>query len=209
MSNRDSANDLSIHEKVAASSFLWAALFRQWPFVLLALVGCWGYFDLRGQIEELQTQFAATPSPQSGGVEVQDAKSSIQEQPPSRPETNWNCTGAITREEVRDVIGREGRAAFRCYGEQLAENPDLRGSIDIRLHVNAAGVVNDMRLEGGDLAMDAGFTECLWKSVSEWRFPAPGGGDCAVVSAPFILGPRNTEETSTNESNGIPDSADP
>ncbi len=208
MGKSGSSNDLDTHEKISASSFLRALLSRNWSLILLALVGCWAYFDLSGQIEKLQTQFAATSSSKSERVTVQRAKSSIHEMPISQPKTSWNCTGAILREEVLDVIGREGRAVFRCYTERLAVNTDLKGSLDIRLHVNAIGVVKNMRLEGGNLAMDVGFTECLWKSVSEWRFAAPEGGDCAIVSAPFILEPHNTPNSFKNSSNGIPDSAD-
>ncbi len=203
MSKSDSSNDPNFHEKLATSSFMLALLSRHWSLILLVLAGCWAYFDLHEEIEKLQTQFAATLSSKSERVVVQQAKSSGWEPPTTLPETNWNCTGSIAREEVLDVIGREGRAIFSCYTKHSAENPDLKGSLDIRLNINAAGVVKNMRLEGGGLAMDVGFTECLWKSVSEWRFTALEGSDCAIVSAPFILEPHNTPNTSTNQSNGI------
>lgn len=48
------------------------------------------------------------------------------------------------------------------------------------------GKVTEARLQGDQ---HPPFAACLRDKVRDWRFAPPIGGECAIVSAPFRLGP--------------------
>ena len=95
---------------------------------------------------------------------------------------------AILVHEVDLAIGRDGHDVMDCWSERRAASPELRaGTLALRLRIDAEGHVSAAHVGGID---DDALVECVGNRVLGWTFPAPGGGDCAVVEAPFALGER-------------------
>jgi hypothetical protein len=88
---------------------------------------------------------------------------------------------------VRVAVGQQGTAVFDCYAQRRASLPGLAGTLVLQLRVGADGRVTHANV-GGELG-DESLRACVGNAALGWLFPPPVGGDCAVVSAPFDLGP--------------------
>ncbi len=101
---------------------------------------------------------------------------------------DWECSGNIAAAEARRVIAENNRQVRNCYERQLKTNHTLQGSLSLQLKVGSNGQVTGTRV-GGSLRDPAVFS-CVRNLAQQWRFPAPTGGNCAVLSAPFQFTPR-------------------
>ncbi|MEM9191762.1 MAG: AgmX/PglI C-terminal domain-containing protein [Myxococcota bacterium] len=102
--------------------------------------------------------------------------------------TQWDCSGDLNSSAAASVISRNRRQVRSCYERALKTNHFLTGSINLRLRIGADGSVTGTQA-GGSLRDPAVFA-CVRQLASQWRFPAPQGGNCAVISAPFSFSPR-------------------
>jgi len=101
---------------------------------------------------------------------------------------DWECSGNIPAVEARAVIAENRRQVRNCYERQLKTNHTLSGSLSLHLKVGANGQVQATQV-GGSLR-DPSVFSCVRNLAQSWRFPSPTGGNCAVISAPFNLTPR-------------------
>jgi hypothetical protein len=99
---------------------------------------------------------------------------------------NWACDAQLDAEAVRGVIGRDGRAVLACIAASRAQTPTLSGRLDVRLRVGGEGRVEAVHVGG---VADDTLIGCVGRAALTWTFPAPGAGRCAVVAAPFLVGP--------------------
>jgi len=60
--------------------------------------------------------------------------------------------------------------------------------VNVRVRVGATGSVSAVQV-GGSLH-DSEVFSCVRNLADHWSFPAPSGGRCAVIAAPFNLTPR-------------------
>lgn len=98
------------------------------------------------------------------------------------------CNGEVARAAAARVVS-ENRAQLRsCYERGLKRKNALQGSVRITLKVGRSGSVEGTKI-GGSLS-DAEVFSCMRGIASRWRFPAPTGGSCAVVEAPFNFSPQ-------------------
>jgi outer membrane biosynthesis protein TonB len=101
---------------------------------------------------------------------------------------SWDCSGNIPVASIRQVISRERRQVRNCYERRLKVNNTLQGNVNVRVRVGASGNVSAVQV-GGSLR-DREVFSCVRNLANRWRFPAPSGGRCAVIAAPFSLSPR-------------------
>lgn len=101
---------------------------------------------------------------------------------------NWDCPGSISEAAARAVISQNYAQVRNCYERRLKMNNLLSGRVQLTMKVNASGQVVDSRV-GGNLRDDE-VRQCVRRLSATWRFPAPEGGNCAVIGAPFNFTPR-------------------
>jgi len=102
---------------------------------------------------------------------------------------SWDCSGNIPVAAVRTVISQERRQVRNCYERRLKVNNTLQGNVNVRVRVSANGSVSAVQV-GGSLH-DRDVFSCVRSLANHWSFPAPSGGRCAVIAAPFSLTPRH------------------
>jgi len=100
----------------------------------------------------------------------------------------WDCSGNIPVAAIRQVISQERRQVRNCYERRLKVNNTLQGNVNVRVRVGATGSVSAVQV-GGSLH-DSEVFSCVRNLADHWSFPAPSGGRCAVIAAPFNLTPR-------------------
>lgn len=102
------------------------------------------------------------------------------------PPPRWECSGVIAQDLVRQAIGRHGSAVMRCFEQRRQAAPDLRGTLVLRLRVAESGAVDSVHVAG---IQDDELVRCVGNDALRWHFAPPANGRCAVVEAPFALGP--------------------
>ncbi|MCS6798183.1 MAG: AgmX/PglI C-terminal domain-containing protein [Myxococcota bacterium] len=101
---------------------------------------------------------------------------------------DWECSGNIPQAQAAAVVNEYRRQVRNCYERRLKVNHRLQGNLTLRMKVNSSGNVEATSV-GGSLG-DPEVFACIRQLASTWRFPAPQGGNCAVVSAPFNFTPQ-------------------
>ncbi len=169
--------------------------------VLLVAAGALAYVRLDARLDALESRLAATAAPTNAaspiapatqGNTAQAARAAqpagtapIQQVRAAAP-PNWACDAQLDADTVRGVIGRDGRAVLACIAARRAETPALTGRLDVRLRVGGEGRVEAVHVGG---VADEALVGCVGRAALTWTFPAPGAGRCAVVAAPFLVGP--------------------
>lgn len=106
---------------------------------------------------------------------------------PSRPITG---PGALPKEEIQQVVVRQGFGRFRlCYEDGLRRNPRLQGRVAVYFVIEADGSVTRQEDRGNDLP-DRDVVACVVNGVGSLHFPPPQGGFVTVVY-PIIFKPEN------------------
>ena len=103
--------------------------------------------------------------------------------------SGWDCAGEIDVAQVRAVIDANRAQVRSCYERRLKVNNVLQGTLKLQVKVGATGQVAQTSV-GGTLN-DKEVSACVRHLAETWRFPAPDGGACAVVAAPFQFSPLN------------------
>jgi hypothetical protein len=137
-----------------------------------------------------QPEFEIPDEEQDSGVE-DSGQQETEEQPQRRRRRRrgrWDCSGEIPAAEALKVINQHRRQVRSCYERQLKVNNTLQGKINLQLRIGRGGDVAGVRT-GGTLR-DQKVLRCVHQKARRWKFPAPEGGRCAVVAAPFNLTPR-------------------
>lgn len=101
---------------------------------------------------------------------------------------DWDCDGDIPVASIRSVIAEQRTQVRACYERALKVNNTLQGRVDVRVKIGRDGRVSATRVTGS--LRDNDVFSCVRSLARNWSFPAPSGGDCAVVDAPFTLTPR-------------------
>ncbi len=103
--------------------------------------------------------------------------------------SSWECSGNIEQAAAKAVIRKNSRQVRSCYERQLRSNNLLEGKLMLHMRVDNKGRVTATNI-GGSLN-DKDVTACVRRVAQSWSFPAPKGGSCAVVAAPFNLTPKS------------------
>lgn len=113
-------------------------------------------------------------------------------EPVKRPRTTqdpWACPGDIPVSDIKKVLNDAQSSIRACYERALRNNNQLQGSVNLEVRVGASGRVDNSRIRGN--LRDAEVTKCIQNLTKTWSFPAPTGGSCAVVGAPYNFTPKN------------------
>ncbi len=181
-----------------------------WALTALLVAGAaWGHLRLAARVDSLEERLAARDTAlvaaTAAGPAVGPARNAVPGDAPAgrAPATaaasappvtqvrdtappTWSCEAQLDAGAVRAVIGREGRAVLACIEARRAAVPTLAGRLDVRLRVGGAGAVEAVHVGG---VQDDALIGCVGRAALRWTFPAPGAGRCAVVAAPFVVGP--------------------
>jgi serine/threonine-protein kinase len=71
----------------------------------------------------------------------------------------------------------------RCYERGKMDEPDLKGSVMLKISVSETGGVTSAMVDASTLHSSS-VESCMVNTVKGWKFPAPSGGP-AVISYPF------------------------
>jgi TonB family protein len=83
---------------------------------------------------------------------------------------------SIPESEIDRVIASGMSQIRACYEARLAEVPDLRATLEVRMVVDPDGQVREAAITRG-ASVDAALSRCVIERVRRWRFPAPRHGE--------------------------------
>ncbi len=94
--------------------------------------------------------------------------------------------GPRTRDAVRSVAVRHGRALRRCYADGVARDDDLAGRVTLTLDIDAGGTVTHAGVDR-ERFTDPGVTDCIAREARAWTFPEIRDEGVSKVSLPLTL----------------------
>jgi len=86
---------------------------------------------------------------------------------------------------VSAVLGQNRPPVDKCLADGKKSNPNMKGSLQIHLAVDATGKVKQVQVSStlGSPLVSA----CVVRSANTWKFPARENGQIAMVSYPFTV----------------------
>jgi hypothetical protein len=97
---------------------------------------------------------------------------------------------ALSKESVNAMITAHADQVAACYDGALEVWPGLRGTIAPSVVIWFDGSVALVHTQQSSLDNPA-LECCIDTAIRSWRFGPPEGGNIAIVSLPFVLGPKN------------------
>jgi hypothetical protein len=101
-------------------------------------------------------------------------------------------SGAKSKVDVDKIIIRRHvrtrmKEIIACYEHELATNPALTGTVEVKFTIVATGDVSEATASGLDPALD----RCVEGEIKQVKFPEPKGGQRKVeVNYPLSFKPR-------------------
>lgn len=120
-------------------------------------------------------------------VEEPEDKPAARKPRPSRDP--WDCAGDLDRAGLQKVLASNRAQVRTCYERRLKVNNLLQGDLSLRIKIGANGSVASTSATGS--LRDKEVFDCVRKLAKDWKFPAPSGGNCAVIQVPFQFSPKN------------------
>ncbi len=131
------------------------------------------------QREVLATLPAAPAQP---AQPAQTGQGVVQQAPVQQPaQPTAGCSGTIDETTAQTVVAQGAEGVRQC----LAQGNRGVGTVTVTAIVDSNGGVTNVSLSGA--AQPDTVLACIQGTVSRWRFPAPTGGACAELHAPFLL----------------------
>ena len=96
--------------------------------------------------------------------------------------------GGFTGTDLESALAQRARQAHRCYDQALAQDPTLRGNVQIAVRVGANGSPCSAAVASNDLA-NATVSSCVAGFFRSGGFPPPKGG-CVDTIIPIKFVPR-------------------
>jgi hypothetical protein len=90
--------------------------------------------------------------------------------------------------DLENALAFRVKQAHRCYDNQLAQDPTLRGKVTIAVRVGATGQVCSAGVASNDMSTPQ-VANCVTGYFRGANFPAPKGG-CADINIPINYKPR-------------------
>lgn len=109
-----------------------------------------------------------------------------------QPATNNDCDkkgeGALTKQQIGDVIKWHSAEVRDCFDRAVHANPTLTGRVELAWTIDCTGAVTKPAISETTLPKDV--ATCVLENVKHWHFPAPKGGGTAHVTFPWVLKPK-------------------
>ena len=143
---------------------------------------------LQGQLEVLAPkreviQSPAVPPPAPKPKAVADGSA---EPTAKSTEAKWVCEGVLDADHVGQRLGAQAGPVLACIKAATDEKPEIKGRLQVLVRVGADGKAQETNVSG--LAHTV-LRTCVGNEALKWTFDPPKGGGCAVVAAPFKVGP--------------------
>lgn len=94
--------------------------------------------------------------------------------------------GALSKEQIKAVVGAHRSEIKACYDAALKENDKLEGKVVIWWTVAGDGKVVDAKVKESSLSTPA-VESCMVEKIRAWVFPEPKGGGSVEINYPFVL----------------------
>jgi len=103
-----------------------------------------------------------------------------------------NADSASLDKEVIQGVVKEHTAEIRtCYENELKNNKELAGKLDLSWTVGAEGTVTEVVAKENTL--NKAVEDCVVEAIKKWTFPAPKGGETVKVDYPFVFDSKPNE----------------
>lgn len=135
-----------------------------------------------------QNEFVIPEEPEDAGVDTGAGESAAPKKRRRSASRMSSCQGEIPAAAAQRVISGQRRQVRACYERQLKANNTLQGSAIVRVRIGGSGSVQGVQVSGS--LQDPTVFSCIRNLATAWVFPAPTGGQCAVLDAPFSFTPR-------------------
>jgi hypothetical protein len=127
--------------------------------------------------------------------EPEDAGAPVVAEPVKKPKKGggggndqWSCAGDIPTGDIKQLLADRQPAIRACYEKRLRVNNMLQGNLRLQLRIGNDGKVQAARASGS--LRDPEVFNCVQTLSKKWSFPAPSGGSCAVIEAPYNFTPK-------------------
>lgn len=95
------------------------------------------------------------------------------------------ATGHVSAQAVSSTLGTHAAELTQCYTQSRASDPALAGRLELHLVIDGAGALAALRIQpvvhGGQPASMVNVARCVHGVLQRVRFPAPVGGNAAVL----------------------------
>ncbi len=87
---------------------------------------------------------------------------------------------------LQDMIQKRLKQIERCYQAALKKVSGIRGEAVLKIAIDSAGRVTDVRLISGELTYDV-LKKCIISVVKQWQFPAPTDEKAAYAEYSLVF----------------------
>jgi len=102
---------------------------------------------------------------------------------------------ALTKEEIIEIITKNGEDADHCIAEAERKDPNAKGKIVISFEVEPDGQISEAHVVSDKSSYKSdSAAQCLIAKIKQWRFPVLHNDDSLEIKFPFTFG--EVEETS-------------
>ena len=137
-------------------------------WMLSSMCGCGGSNPEKGTTPTEET--SASENRPTGVVEENPASVQME-----------GLLGTISQYDVERVVKRGYEKMFQCFQDPWDLLEEIEGSFELVMEVGADGSVSQVYLRDGDLGSRQA-EACIVNKVAGFMFPAPEGGDTAMIS---------------------------
>ena len=90
-------------------------------------------------------------------------------------------TGGLRKDAVRSTMELQFNTLQTCF-----QNMALRGKVEVRITIDANGVVKDVRVTRG--TKNEAVHQCVLQQIKTWKFPAATAGRDTEATVTFLIG---------------------
>ncbi len=95
----------------------------------------------------------------------------------------------LTTSSFEETVNNHMEDVASCYGDAVAANAELQGTLDGVFTIAADGTVAEFKAAEGSSLNDEGLNACITEKTKDWVFDKPAGGENMTLNFPFNLTP--------------------
>ena len=111
--------------------------------------------------------------------------SESEDRPHSPDGVSAASTAKSSRAAIGDVVRRHAAAVRNCYEKGLADDPTLKGTVEVAWRIQVDGKVSGVTIVGGT-GRNPVAERCLMAEIPRWEFP-PSAEPTVVGTFPFVF----------------------
>lgn len=94
--------------------------------------------------------------------------------------------GLVVLQETQRILRRHQDEIRVCYASEAEKREGLQGEVELRITIDAAGLVRSVSVHRSTVN-DRALEQCILTRHRRWRLAQPRGGGTAVVFATWLL----------------------